>query len=93
VAGKELIEETGLAVKPHSTIFDLDIHNIPGRKEVPEHNHFDIRYLFIANENDQLVLSKESREVKWWALNDVPKLIGEEQSIIRMVAKSKLLTR
>jgi len=93
VAEKELIEETGLTVKPHRTIFDLDIHIIPARKDVPEHNHFDIRFYFIANERDQLELSEESSEVKWWELNDVPKLISEDQSIIRMVAKSKLLTK
>jgi len=93
VAKKELKEETGLVVtKPYSTtFFDLDIHKIPANRELPEHNHFDIRYLFVANDNINLEVNEESREVKWWHLMDLPKVVDNEPSILRMAAKSKIL--
>jgi len=93
VAMKELREETGVVtVKPYTTtIFDLDVHKIPVNRKVPEHNHFDIRYLFVVSDKAKLTVSKESKEVKWWHLMDVPKIVDNEHSIMRMVAKSNLL--
>jgi 8-oxo-dGTP pyrophosphatase MutT (NUDIX family) len=44
VAKKECIEETGLEAEPVSTeIFDIDIHEIPERKDIPAHLHYDSR--------------------------------------------------
>jgi len=49
-ARRELIEETLLdisAITLESELpFDLDVHTIPARKEEPEHNHYDVRFLF-----------------------------------------------
>lgn len=52
VASREVAEETGLVPKLHPTAprpFDVDIHKIPAGKNDPEHEHLDLRYLFIAD--------------------------------------------
>lgn len=52
---RELNEETAIALgikdlHQHS-IFDLDVHPIPARGAEPAHLHYDLRFLFIAEEN------------------------------------------
>ena len=57
VAGREVAEETGLVPRLHPTAprpFDVDIHRIPARKLDPEHEHLDLRYLFIADPAEPL---------------------------------------
>jgi len=52
VASREVAEETGLEPRLHPTAsrpFDVDIHRIPARKLEPEHEHLDLRYLFVAD--------------------------------------------
>ena len=88
VAQTELFEETGLDVKPVSTtFFDLDIHTIPERKGVPEHEHFDVRFLFHADERMPLIQNHETNGLKWIPLNEIHKLT-EERSVLRMQEKS-----
>jgi ADP-ribose pyrophosphatase YjhB (NUDIX family) len=93
VSYKELVEETGLfKAKLHAeTIFDLDIHLIPEHKKTPKHHHYDIRYLFLADEIDDIRVSKESKEVKWWELDNISDLVNHDRSIIRLVEKSRNL--
>ena len=49
-AAREVVEETGfaqfLANGEKNPLFDLDIHLIPVRSDVPEHVHYDLRFLF-----------------------------------------------
>jgi ADP-ribose pyrophosphatase YjhB (NUDIX family) len=88
VSLKETQEETGLTqldIKQNQ-IFDIDIHTIPQRKEIPSHLHYDIRFLIIANELESVKISDESTDIQWIKLSDVYKL-NEEESIIRMVRK------
>jgi 8-oxo-dGTP pyrophosphatase MutT (NUDIX family) len=57
VAGREVAEETGLEPRLHPTAprpFDVDIHTIPARKQDPEHEHLDVRYLFVADASKEL---------------------------------------
>lgn len=52
VAGREVLEETGLTPRLHPSAprpFDVDIHVIPARKLDPGHEHLDLRYLFVAS--------------------------------------------
>jgi len=93
VAHKELEEETGLmkAELYARTIFDLDIHLIPAHMQTPKHHHFDVRYLFHADEIENIQVSKESKEVKWWDLKKVSDLVNHDRSIMRMVDKSRNL--
>lgn len=74
VAKKELSEESGIE-KAHvvsEKIFDLAIHEIPERKNEPEHLHFDIRYLFVVPSNVSFEVNKdEGHDVRWFALDTV----------------------
>ncbi len=88
VALKEAQEETGLfniqTISP--TIFDIDIHEIPERKGIPAHLHYDVRFLFEADINEIFNISSESTDLAWVALSEVSKLNNSE-SIMRMVRK------
>lgn len=66
VAKKEVIEESGFTdVESISEdIFDIDCHIIPKTEKIPEHIHYDIRYLFRTNQ-EMLIGNEESTEVKW----------------------------
>ncbi len=88
-ACREAQEECGLGELTllSEAIFDLDIHLIPAKKEVAAHLHYDVRFLFQA-ENE--ILSGAAEEVKalqWIRLDD---LIQQDlqQSIRRMVLKT-----
>lgn len=93
VARKELEEETGITdIMPiESSFFDLDIHFIPARKEVAGHEHYDVRFAFVANDSSQLIKNHESNEVAWVAINDLEKMAGNDLSILRMKEKTLLL--
>lgn len=67
---RELEEETGLKdltlfnLKP----IDIDIHLIPFNERVlmPEHYHFDFRYIFLIEDIDKVVVDKnELRDYQW----------------------------
>ena len=89
VAKKELNEETGLInFSVTSEIFDLDIHAIPLRKDIPEHLHYDVRFLFTTANPDEIQKNHESMDLKWISLGLVQDLCNGEESILRMVKKS-----
>lgn len=57
VAAREVAEETGLLPRLHPSAprpFDVDIHTIPARKADPQHEHLDLRYLFVASQSETL---------------------------------------
>lgn len=89
VAMRELEEETGLKkvrlIIPG--IFDLDIHPIPTRKDFPAHLHYDVRFLFEAEEQEALVVCDESFDVKWVAMDELRNL-SDNVSLLRMAAKA-----
>lgn len=89
VALREAEEETGLPdiklVK--AEIFDIDIHTIPARADMPQHLHYDIRYLFLADKNVPLTVSEESHALRWVLLEDIGRMSGENASMMRMVRK------
>lgn len=90
VALKEAEEETGLVnLKIIPKIFDIDIHTISARKEVPEHLHYDIRFLIITDEVEPFQISYESTDIQWIMLNEIERYNSEE-SILRMVKKIML---
>ncbi len=67
VARRECFEETGLTdiVAVSEEIFDLDIHGIPARKEIPGHYHYDVRFLFRVVGDHEFVVSEESHDLAW----------------------------
>jgi 8-oxo-dGTP pyrophosphatase MutT (NUDIX family) len=88
VAMKEAMEETGLidiqVISPN--IFDIDIHEIPERKGVPTHLHYDVRFLLEADINEPLIVSSESSDLTWVEISKVSQL-NDSQSIMRMAEK------
>lgn len=93
VAKKELQEESGLRNFKlfDDQIFDLDIHTIPERKGVPEHEHFDVRYLFLTDEKEALSINHESKEMAWVPLSSIAQLCNKNDSIMRMIKKTEVL--
>ena len=90
VALKEAKEESGLTQLKllSETIFDIDIHTIPGRENEPEHLHYDIRFLFEADDSEKLVLSSESKALAWVPLDELKEVTASNDSILRMALKS-----
>lgn len=88
VALREAREETGLTsltlVSP--TIFDVDIHPIPARNDVPEHLHYDIRFLLQTNLNEPLGFSEEIKDIQWFSLEMARKMTDSE-SVFRLIRK------
>lgn len=89
VARREVREETGLdELHPVTTRpFDLDIHSIPERKGIPEHLHYDVRFLFEADSGS--VLQGDEREVhgaRWVPLSDQSDL-NLDESVLRAVRR------
>lgn len=87
---REAREESGLSrVEPVSgSIFDVDVHPIPERPGEPAHDHYDIRFLFRADREEELTISRESKDLAWVRLDRIRDLTGEE-SVLRMVRKAR----
>jgi 8-oxo-dGTP pyrophosphatase MutT (NUDIX family) len=88
VAMREAEEESGLknVIPVSKTIFDVDVHTIPARKNEPEHFHYDIRFLFEADDTEPLIISAESKDLAWIPLAEIERYTTEE-SMLRMVRK------
>lgn len=95
VAKKELLEETGVngVELLKTTIFDLDIHTIPAHKGIPEHLHYDMRFIFRGNSQARMQINHESKDIQWVPLDEIPELVSKDPSICRMVEKSKELVK
>jgi len=90
VAMREANEETGLQHLhlASADIYDLDIHPIPLRKDFPAHDHYDIRFLVIGSRDEPIVVSEESFDVRWVALDELEHYTSEV-SLLRMRTKLK----
>jgi 8-oxo-dGTP pyrophosphatase MutT (NUDIX family) len=92
VAFREAMEETGLkTLKPVEEIFDIDIHPIPARGDMPQHFHYDIRFLFHASANEAFTITEESHALAWKNVRELPVLTGNNRSILRMAEKVEKL--
>lgn len=91
VAMKEFQEESGLekASFLQQGIFDIDIHTIPERKGVPEHEHFDVRFLLVTDGVKSPQKNHESMEIAWIPLEEVGQMTDENGSILRMLNKTQ----
>lgn len=89
VARKEAEEETGLRhfLFPSTHFFDLDIHTIPARNAEPAHQHFDFRFLVIADRALPLYPNAESAGLQWVELNRLAEW-GADPSLERLRAKT-----
>jgi 8-oxo-dGTP pyrophosphatase MutT (NUDIX family) len=90
-AMREAKEESGLLSLrlAKQTLFDIDVHLIPCSKSgFPAHNHYDVRVLLIANENEAINFDKnESKQVKWFYFDDI-RAVSTEIAMHRMVEKA-----
>ena len=93
VAFREAEEETGLKSLKFSKsgIFDIDIHPIPKREDMPQHLHYDIRFLLLADISENYIVTHESHDMKWIKLSDILKY-SNEKAMLRMVEKAKRIT-
>lgn len=96
-ARREVLEEVGLdgllpltaTATGASLVFDVDIHLIPARKADPAHEHFDVRFAFVAKTRE-LVHSDEVADLRWVPLADVEQM-GTDESVLRAVSKLRAL--
>lgn len=88
VALKEAQEETGLQRLRvvSESVFDVDIHPIPMRGDIPKHLHYDVRFLLEADPGEAFGLSDERKDIQWVPLDKISSLTREE-SVVRMVWK------
>lgn len=85
---KEAEEEsglTGLRIEPG--IFDLDRHRIPEHKGVPEHWHYDVRYVVRAGDNEAYIVSDESHDLAWRNVAELADSAEADASVRRMAGK------
>jgi 8-oxo-dGTP pyrophosphatase MutT (NUDIX family) len=94
VALREAQEETGLtslkliaSADGAPAIFDVDVHQIPARNDVPEHLHYDIRFLLEADPNESFGDSDEIKDIQWFSIEMV-KQIADSESILRLIRKN-----
>jgi 8-oxo-dGTP pyrophosphatase MutT (NUDIX family) len=90
VAARELFEETGLKgeLLLGGRIFDIDIHSIPQRANDPEHQHYDVRFLFYAPAGTPCQSNHESKGLQWFALQDLIQSSTTCPSVRRMANKA-----
>jgi len=90
VAIQEAREESGLDVVPLSReIFDLDIHEIPARKQDPAHLHYDVRFALQVTGDEAFRVSAESLDLAWVPIEELDRFT-DESSMLRMAAKWRL---
>lgn len=96
VALREAREESGMhefrVVRPGGLALplDLDVHRIPARGGEPEHLHHDLRFLLVAASDQELRVSSESNDLRWFARERAAELLGDE-SLLRMARKADRL--
>jgi 8-oxo-dGTP pyrophosphatase MutT (NUDIX family) len=66
---------------------DLDVHPIPARGAEPRHDHWDVRFLLRAGREQDLAISAESVDLRWFPLAEVERATSEE-SVLRLQRKA-----
>jgi len=86
-ARREVAEEVGLSMVEllGPVPFDLDVHTIPARRTEPEHQHFDVRFLFRAPTFD-FEAGSDALAARWVALEQVQE-VESDASVMRAVGK------
>ncbi|MBV6442097.1 MAG: hypothetical protein EPGJADBJ_03796 [Saprospiraceae bacterium] len=88
-ARREALEECGLGELTllSEAIFDLDIHVIPAKRDIPEHLHYDVRFAFAAASEMLNGDLSEIRDLQWVPLRELAAAEGVQQSVRRMAVK------
>lgn len=88
---REGIEESGLNDLVFHPMFgqapiDIDVHRIPERKGEAAHDHLDFRYVLLTQTPDALVMSAESKALRWVPLAETDHL-GFDHGLKRAIQK------
>lgn len=88
VARQEAREESGLSdiQVVSADIFDIDIHLIPARGDLPAHHHYDVRFALQASDAQTYQVSDESHDLAWVEIRRLREFT-QETSMLRMAAK------
>jgi 8-oxo-dGTP pyrophosphatase MutT (NUDIX family) len=75
VALREALEETdlrGLALHPLAPRpLDVDVHDIPARRDEPAHQHLDLRYLVVAPAGARIARQvEETNDLRWFGWDE-----------------------
>jgi 8-oxo-dGTP pyrophosphatase MutT (NUDIX family) len=91
-ARRELREEVGMdeAALAVDGIFDLDVHRIPALGREPEHEHFDVRFLFRAGERALPEGRGEGDALRWFSLREIE--AGASDASVRRAARKLAVT-
>ena len=95
VARREVREETGLhdvALHPRAPgLLDVDVHEIPARRDEPAHLHLDLRYLFLSPEGATIARQlEETNALRWFSWTELPAL-DLDHGLRRALAKARRL--
>lgn len=94
VALREAREESGMErfqvvpIGGRTLALDVDVHAIPARGSEPEHFHYDVRFLLVAEPGQELVMSDESNDLRWFTHDE---LVAEtdEDNLLRMATRAR----
>ena len=92
-AARELAEETCVTdaiLHPHiEGPLAIDIHTIPARKSEPDHLHFDIRYLFLAA-NEEIQAESDALDARWVPFTELEDL-KTDTSVLNTIRRIRQL--
>ena len=71
--------------KKQEGIFDVDVHEIPALKGEPTHKHFDVRFLFVANDLN-MTAGTDAKDARWVPFQEITEEISD-RSVVRAIEK------
>lgn len=95
VSRREACEESGMSEfellpgEDGSPLLDIDVHVIPARKRDPEHEHHDMRVLLVARDGQELSISEESIDLRWFGWDELEAVGEQDESILRLARKAR----
>ena len=86
-ARREAREEVGIVdLEPiGGGLLDVDVHDIPARKDDPSHAHFDVRFLF-RSKSRRFVAGSDAKAGRWVRLDEIDGQLSD-RSVMRAVEK------
>jgi 8-oxo-dGTP pyrophosphatase MutT (NUDIX family) len=102
-ARREVLEEVGVsALTPVGDgLLDVDVHTIPARGEQLAHEHFDVRFLFVAPDT-QFSAGSDARDARWVPIAELLRAAAQpelesaypsDDSVLRAVRKLNTVSR
>jgi 8-oxo-dGTP pyrophosphatase MutT (NUDIX family) len=91
-ARREILEEVGVGdlelATPRGAVFDIDVHPIPARPQEPAHEHFDLRFLFVARSRE-FAETSEVADAKWVLVRTLGD-VTDDESVMRAGRKIRV---